>query len=149
MLLWDITKSDTVVRLTPTSLLVPIVGKQFILDVDITNGKGITACQLTVEFDDATLRHVSNSNGKYFTGEPTTVVPIGIIKRNRITLAASSVSGEGGNGGGTLVKLTFEVVAIKASTVVLSEVILSDTTRGNLRPHIEAASVPIVLQEKK
>ena len=47
-----------------------------------------------------------------------------------MTLACTSLVGES-NGAGTLATITFEVIAFKASTVVLSYVLLTDSTGGS------------------
>ena len=48
------------------------------------------------------------------------------VSGNKVSLAATSLSGES-NGDGTLATLTFEVVMVKASTLTLSDVVLSDS----------------------
>ena len=52
-----------------------------------------------------------------------------------MTLAATSLSGES-RGAGTLATLTFEVTAVKASTLRLTEVVLSDSAGVGSRPQV-------------
>ena len=49
-----------------------------------------------------------------------------LVTENRVTLAATSLAGNG-TGSGTLANLTFEVVAPKASKLTLSDVLLTDS----------------------
>ena len=53
-----------------------------------------------------------------------------------------SAAGEG-NGNGTLAKLTFEVIAVKASTVKLFSVILTDSAGEETRPPVEDAQITV------
>ena len=57
-----------------------------------------------------------------------------------MTLAASFLTGET-MGDGTLATITFEVVAVKASTVSLSDVLLTDSAGGSSVPQIENAEI--------
>ena len=58
-----------------------------------------------------------------------------IVTENAVTLAATSLSNERGDG--TLATLTFEVVAVKASMLELSEVLLTRSTGKSSRPQVQ------------
>ena len=60
-----------------------------------------------------------------------------VVEGNTVTLAATSLAGES-NGDGTLATLTFEVVAVKASTLTLSDVLLTNSAGESSRPKVEA-----------
>ena len=97
--------------------------------INITGGRAVAAYQVSVEFDTTALRYVSSVNGDYlragvFFLKPFVLDPV--VEGNLVTLGAGSAAGEG-NGNGTLAKLTFEVIAVKASTVKLFSVILTDS----------------------
>ena len=81
---------------------------------------------------------MESTNGDYLPTGAFFVPPV--VSGNKVTLAATSLSGES-NGDGTLATLTFEVIAVKASTLSLSEVILSDSAAAGSRPHIEDGEV--------
>ena len=132
-----IQKSNATVSISPSSMLVPAIGEQLTLFLNIANGENIAGYQATVSFDDS-LRHVESANGDYlpanaFFGDPivrsdwlgeTSSGPP-IWDRN-VTFAASALAGVG-NGDGTLATITFRVVDFKASTLTLSQVYLIDS----------------------
>ena len=132
-----IQKSNATVSISPSSMLVPAIGEQLTLFLNIANGENIAGYQATVSFDDS-LRHVESANSDYlpanaFFGEPIvksdwlgeTSSGAPIWDRN-VTLAASALAGVG-NGDGTLATITFRVVDFKASTLTLSQVYLIDS----------------------
>ena len=63
-----------------------------------------------------------------------------VVSGNRVALAATSLSGES-HGDGTLATLTFEVIAVKGSTLTLSDVVLSDSAGVGSRPQVENGEV--------
>ena len=63
-----------------------------------------------------------------------------IVAGNTVTLAATSLAGES-NGDGALATLTFEVVAVKTSTLTLSEVLLTDSAGRSSRPQVEPTQI--------
>ena len=62
------------------------------------------------------------------------------VEGNLVRLNAASLAGES-NGDGTLTKLTFEVIAVKASTLKLSDVLLSNNSGVTSVPHVENAEI--------
>ena len=89
-------------------------------------------------FDTSALRYVESTNGGYLPAGAFFVPPV--VSGNRVALAATSLSGES-YGDGTLATLTFEVIAVKASTLTLSEVVLSDSAGAGFRPQVENGEV--------
>ena len=63
-----------------------------------------------------------------------------LLRAIKSALAATSLSGES-NGDGTLATVTFEVIAVKASTLTLSDVVLSDSAGAGFRPQVENGAV--------
>ena len=130
-------RSDTV-SLLPTSVPSPNIGQLLKLSIKITNGKNVAGYQATVRFDDTALRYVESSNSDYLPDGAFFVSPI--LEGNFVKLNAASVAGES-KGNGPLATLTFEVIAVKASTLTLSDVLLSNSTGETFAPQIENAEI--------
>ena len=128
----------TAVSVSPSSVPSPIIGKQLTFSLTIAAGENVAGYQATVEFDTAALRYVSSNNGDYLP--PGAFAVPAVVKENQVMLAATSLAGES-NGDGTLATLTFEVIAIKASILRLSEVVLSDSAGVGFRPRVEDGEV--------
>ena len=131
-------ENEVVVRLTPDTLESPSIGTQLSLNLDIVGAESITGYQATVTFDSTALRYVESENGGYLPSGAFFIPPI--AHGNTVTLAASSLAGES-SGDGTLATITFEVVAAKASTVRLSDVVLTNSSGGSSVPEIENAEI--------
>ena len=131
-------QSDTFVHLSFTPVSSLAVGELLTLPLTITNGENVAGYQATVSYDTSALRHVSSKNGDYLPQGAFFVPPI--VAENTVTLAATSLAGVS-NGDGTLATLTFEVVAVKASTLTLSNVLLTDNAGGSSRPHVETTQI--------
>ena len=133
------------VRVSPASVVSPAVGEQLEMRINITGGEAVAAYQVSVEFDTTALRYVSSVNGDYlpagvFFLDPFVLDPV--VEGNLVTLGAGSAAGEG-NGDGTLARLTFEVIAVKASTVELFSVILTNSAGEATRPGVEAGHITV------
>ena len=140
-LLWELTPStstNATVSVTPASVPSPAIGDQFMLSLGVADGENVAGYQTTLEFDTSALRFVSSANGDYLPDGAFAVPPV--VSGNRVTLAATSLAGES-RGDGTLATLTFEVIAVKASTLLLSEVVLSDSAGVAFRPRVEDGEV--------
>ncbi len=87
--------SSAVVSFTPSTVLSPAIGEQLVFNVNIADGQNVARSELTLDFDQSALKHISSSEGNYF---------------------ADGV----GNGNGTLETITFEVLDVKGSTVGVS-----------------------------
>ena len=107
--------SSAIVSVTPSLVLSPAIGEQLVFNVDITGGQDVVGHQLTWEFDNTAFRHLSTSQGDY--------------------LAAGV-----GNGDGRFMTGTFEVLAVRASTVSVSGYLIGS---NGLRiiPTFESADV--------
>lgn len=113
-----------VVSIVPASLESPGVGEQFSITVDIANAQNVAGYQVSLQFDSEALQYISWEQGTYFSGDIFTVPAI--IGTDEITLASTAQT-TAAAAQGTLLTITFEVVAVKASTLLLSEVILSSS----------------------
>ena len=154
ILLWDLTPSDTTgdtpstptisdatVSITVTPIQSPTIGELLTFPLNITDGENVAGYQATVEFDTTALQYVSSENGDYLPSGAFSVPPV--VEGNKVTLAATSLSGES-NGDGTLATITFELVALKSSTLKLSEVSLVDLDGMRSSPQIEDTEVKII-----
>ena len=134
----DIGGTSEKVSLLPISVQSPNIGQLLELSLKIAKGKNVAGYQATMSFDTTALRYVGSSNGNYLPTETYVLPPV--LTGNTLTLAATSLSGKS-QGDGTLATLTFEVVAVKASTVSLSDVLLTNGSGGSSIPQTENAEI--------
>ena len=109
----------------PRQVTSPAAGQQLQVQIKIKGAADVLAYEVTVGFDPTALRYVSIANADYlpagaFASPPQTTA-------NSVYLAATSVAGSAAAASGTLATVTFEVVSAKASTITLSNVLLSDS----------------------
>ena len=126
LLLWDI---STRVGITPSPVASPPIGEQLTVNLSIASGKNVGGYQATIGFNPTTLRYVETENGDYLPPGAFFVPPI--VTRNRVTLGATTLAGSG-SGDGTLATLTFEVLAIKESRLILHESLLTNPDGAHL-----------------
>ena len=141
VLLWELTPSTptyATFSVSPATVSSPAIGEQLTLSLTITDGQKVAGYQATVGFDTSALRYVESANGDYLPTGAFFVPPV--VSGNQVTLAATSLSGAS-NGDGTLAALTFEVIAVKASALTLSDVVLSDSAGAGSRPQVESGQV--------
>lgn len=113
------------VSIAPAEIPSPAVGEQLRVDIHITDGRGVAGYELSVVFDAASLRYLEATNADYLPTGALTVAQL--HEKNNVYLTAISQSGPGTANDGTLATMTFEVVAINASTLKLSDVTLWDS----------------------
>ena len=130
--------TDAVVSLSPVSVASPAIGQQIEFSLNIAGGETVAGYQATVQFDTTALRYVSGANGDFLFAGAFFVQPV--VEGNLVKLNAVSLSGES-NGDGTLAKITFEVIAVKASTLTLSDVLLTDNAGVAYVPSLENAEI--------
>ena len=141
VLLWELVPSpvsNVTLSLSPASLQSPTVGEQITFSLKIIDAENVAGYQATVSFDTSALRYVESANGDYLPSGAFFIPPI--AQDNTVTLAASSLSG-GSDGDSTLATLTFKVVAVKASTVRLTNVLLTDSSGSSSAPQVENAEI--------
>ena len=130
--------TDAVLSISPSSVASPAVGEQLELSLKIAGGKAVAGYQATVQFDTTALRYVSSANGDYLPADVFFVPPV--VAGNLVKLNAASLAEES-KGDGTLATLTFEVITVKASTLILSDVLLSNSAGERSAPQIENAQI--------
>ena len=141
MLLWELVPSPTsnaTLGLSPTSIQSPAIGEQLTLSLKIADAENVAGYQATVSYDTTALQYVESANGDYLPSGAFFIPPV--AEGNTVTLAASSLAGES-SGDGTLANITFEVVAVKPSTVRLTNVLLTDGSGSSSVPEIENAEI--------
>ena len=138
---WDLTPVDpinTTVSLSPVSVQSPTIGENLVFLLKIAEGQNVAGYQATVSFDNTALRYVESANGDYLPSTAYVIEPA--IDEDKVTLASTSFAKKY-SGGGTLATITFEVVTIKASTVRLSNVILTNNLGESVKPIIVNAEI--------
>ena len=121
-------KPSTVLSISPFPTVSPLIGDQFSVNVDITNGENIAGYQFRLTYDTTSLRYVgAQQNTGYLSNEAFIASPK--VSGNTVTIAATSLSGVS-QGDGTLAYIVFDVVAYKASRLELDGVKLVDS-QGN------------------
>lgn len=134
----EVSTPDATVSISPASVASPAVGEQLEVSLKITGGETVAGYQASVQFDETALRYVSGDNGDYLPEGAFFVEPK--VVGNLIKLNAASLAGES-DGDGTLATLTFEVIAVKASTLTLSDVLLTNSAGETLVPKVENAEI--------
>ena len=130
--------SNATVSLSPATAQSPAIGEQLTFSLKIADAENVAGYQATVSYDTTALRYVESANGDYLPSGAFFIPPI--AEGDTVTLAASSIAGES-DGDGTLATLTFEILAVKASTVRLTDVLLTDSSGGSSVPQIENAEI--------
>ena len=127
------------VSVDPAESLSPGVGSQLTIGLKISNGRNVSAYQVSVNFDTSALRYVSGANGSYLPSGAFFAPPQ--VSGGKVTVTATSVSGAARGASGTLASVTFSVVAVKKSTLRLTDVILSDSNARALSVQIRNGTV--------
>ena len=132
--------TDSTVKVSPASVASPAVGEQLEMRINITDGEAVAGYQVAVQFDMTALRYVSSVNGDYLPAGAFFIRPS--VAGNLVRFGAVAVDGES-DGDGTLARLTFEVIAVKASTLKLSGVILVNSAAEGSRPRVEDGRITV------
>ena len=126
------------VSLSPATVSSPSQGQQFTVSLTIEGGRNVSGYQATVVFDSSALKYVKSSQGSYLPAGAF-VVPAKATATT-VTLASAGAS-SASSSDGTLATLTFEVRSVKASTLTLSGVTLSDTAAKITTPATKGAKI--------
>ena len=130
--------NPTIVSIMPASVEAPLIGEQLTLTLHIANGVAVAGYQATLQFDNEALRYITSENGDYLA-DGAFFAP-SVVNRNAVRLLSTVLSGESDDNG-TLATITFEVITRKASSLILSEVILSDSEGNTSFPELENGEV--------
>ena len=126
-----------VVSVDPATVESPTAGEQLMVNINIMGGAGVVGYQVTVNFDATALSYVSSTyNADYLASFPL-VSPEGLKSDNSIQFVTL---GNAPDGDHTLATVTFEVVEAKASSITLTDVLVS-TADGTLELTIEDGMV--------
>ena len=134
----EVPTTDAVLSISPSPITSPAIRERLTLNLNISAGEAVAGYQATVSFDTTAFRFVSGVNGDFLPVGAFFVQPK--VEGNLVKLSAASLAGES-NGDGTLATLTFEVVAVKASTLTLSDALLSNSEGESSRPQVEGAEI--------
>ena len=134
----EVPVASTTFSIFPSPVASPAVGEQLTLSLNIADGEAVAGYQATVQFDTTALRYVSSANGDYLPHGAFFVPPV--VEGNRVKLAGTSLTGES-RGAGTLATLTFEVIAVKASTLTLSDALFTNKAGETAAPQVENAKI--------
>lgn len=129
---------DYSVSLSPAQIESPASGEQLTFSLNITDSTKIAGFQAAIQFDETALRYVSSAIGDFLLADTYMVEPV--LADNMVTIAASSLTGEN-SGNGTLATITFEVVNQKASSLVLTEILLTEANGQVKIPYTENAEI--------
>ena len=121
---------QAVVSIDPAEAASPAASGTLSVNIKISNGNGVAGYNLTIGFDTSALQYVEIQNSTYLPSGAFAAPAQ--VSGNRVTLAATSLSGAASAKSGTLATLKFRVIAAKASTLQLVEVILSDSAANPL-----------------
>ena len=125
------------VSITPASITSPDIGERFTIAVDLADAQNIASYQVALQFDSEALRYISWEHGPYLSGE---IFPIpATIGIGELSFAATADTAADA-AAGTLLTITFEVVAIKASMLSLTKLILASS---------EGKTLAVVTQNSK
>ena len=133
----------TIVGIDPAQITSPAVGGQLQVNIQIAQASDVTGYDVKLTFDPEALKYVASSNADYLP--PGAFEVPAVVSENSVYVAAASLSDAASASSGTLATVTFEVLAVKASTLTLSEVILTDSNAQESQPSTIAAgeiSVP-------
>ena len=130
--------TDAVLSISPSPVISPAVGERLTLNLKITAGEAVAGYQFIVRFDPTALRYVESGNGEYLPTGAFFVQPV--VNRDRVELAATALAGVS-NGDGTLATITFEVMAVKPSTLTLSEPLFADDQGNTSLPRVEGGEI--------
>ena len=115
----------TVVYIDPAKIISPAVGQQLQVSINVRNAEDVIAYEFTIGFDPIALRYVELAGGDYLP--PGAFAPQPQTTANSIYYVATSLGDVTETADGTLATLTFEVLDVKASTITLNNVLLSDS----------------------
>jgi hypothetical protein len=137
----SIALAQTGVSFNPPVMESPNVAQQFTINIDITNATDVFGYQIAITFDPTALSYVSVQNGEFLAGSigPPTLPPN--VEDGEIKFGATLLGAVPGvNGDGTLATVTFEVVAVKTSTLGL-DVKIIDSNDQRLDLVTEAGTI--------
>lgn len=133
------TPDGPIVSIAPAQISSPAVGAQLTVRVNIARAADVAGYDFTVGFDPTALRYVESANADYLPAGAFAAPAV--ASANSVRLTAASLTGAATANSGTLATVTFEVIAAKASTLQLSNVIISDSAGTLISATAQGGSV--------
>ncbi len=121
---------QAVVFVAPAEVASPASGQELTVNINIAGGVEVAGYQVTVHFDPTALSYVSSANADYLPAGTFSLLPE--VREDSITIGAASLTGGAEATNGTLATVTFRVVEAKASSITLTDVVLSDDAANAL-----------------
>ena len=123
-----------VVSVDPATIESPAAGEQLMVSINIAGGAGVAGYQVTLNFDPTALSYVAAANADYLQGDPAagTLFPVIRPADASVIVGATVIGVPSSDGDGTLATVTFEVLEAKASTISLTDVVVSDAAAQTL-----------------
>ena len=136
ILLWDVSNINApTLSLSPYLLQSPAIGQHLTLTLNMKKGENIAKYQVTVQFDNKTLRYVNSNNGDGLSADHAPILDV-----NSITLSGTKIN-QVKEDVSTLAKLTFEAIATRESTLTLTKALLTDNNDTTITPWLEHAEI--------
>ncbi len=140
---------QAVVSVDPATVESPAAGEELMVNINIAGGAGVGGYQVTVNFDPTALSYVAAANGDYLQGDPAAGTLFPVIKPAdaSVIVGATNIGVAASDGDGTLATVTFEVVEAKASTIGLTDIVISDAAGTALEATSEDGMVTVAAAE--
>ena len=133
---------DATVSISPTEIALPEVGEQFTINGNIDSKEPVAGYDLYLTFDTTVLKFVEHSITNYIPEFEDYTLEDSMLDEGKLVISVSGKNSTG-IGEGALASATFEVLEKKASTIVLSDVIISHPDLSRLDVAISADTVVI------
>lgn len=120
--IWDLSTTSITaptVRISPSPVISPPVGDNLVINIDVSGVENFAGYQVTVQYDPEALKYMKSENGQFLPVDWYFAEPVN--NENHVTIAATSLAGES-DGDTTLATLTFEVLKVVPSDIILNEV---------------------------
>ena len=133
---------DATITISPTEIALPEVGEQFTITANIDSKVAVVGYQFDLKFDATVLKYVEHSISNYLSENEAEIEDHSMVDDGNLTIVAVSRTSTG-IGEGTLAAITFEVIEKQASTIVLSDVLVTDSAAELLDAAISEDTVVI------
>ena len=145
--------AQTTVTIDPAEVIIPAVGKQIELSIEISEAKNVLAYQFKLTFDNQVVNFVSIENANYLPAQ-SFAVPAKTSTPGEVLFGATSLGKAAELATGTLATAVFEVVARKDSAINLKDAKLSDPDANSISTKttgmkLMTEQIPIVVEHEK
>jgi WD40 repeat protein len=112
--LWNITRCF---KITPHPIVSPAIGEQFTVSIENDTGPNLSVSKIIINFNEDSLRYIKATNGDLVKPSDTIETRLLPTFFDDIELKARFLPGKG-----TLANITFEVIDVRASQIIISDV---------------------------